>query len=116
MKDILVDNKPLYNLQYKTVTILSYIFKFGFFLYITGLLTYKPPFLLQINFCLKILVALFLIYRFNSHRNHQIRFTELDRKVASSAGLYILVVSFADIIDQYTEEIRSFIIKYNIFL
>jgi hypothetical protein len=113
MSDFIVDNKTFYTIQYKILTLFSTIFKIVVFLYITGFLNYKPPYLLQINFVLKIIVALFLIYRFNSYRKYQIRFTELDRKIAHSAGLYILVVSFANIINQYTEELRSFVIKYN---
>jgi hypothetical protein len=112
MSDFIVDNKTFYTIQYNFIVVSSLIFKIGFFLYITGFLIYKPPYLLEINFFLKMIVALFLMYRFNSLRKHQIRFTELDRKIASSAGLYILVVSFADIINQYTEELRSFFVKY----
>jgi hypothetical protein len=113
MSDFIVDNKTFYKIQYNFLVFFSFILKITVFLYITGFLNIKPPYLLQINFVLKITVALFLMYRFNSFRIYQIRLTELDRKIANSAGLYILVVSFADIINQYTEELRSFFLKYN---
>jgi hypothetical protein len=52
-------------------------------------------------------MALFLIYRFNSYRKEKIKFTELDRKICYSAGLYILLVSFFDIIQSYVDKLRN---------
>jgi hypothetical protein len=111
MRDFLVDNKLLYNFQYNFLRVFSFILKIAFFLYITGFLSIRPPFLAQINFVIKIIIAVFLIYRLNSHRSHKIIFTELDRKIGHSAGLYILIVSFAEILNHYTELLRNNIIK-----
>lgn len=111
MSDFIVDNKTLYNFQYYFLRIFSFILKITFILYITGFLNIKPPFLIQFNFILKITIALFLIYRFNSYRKNKIKFTELDRKIGHSAGLYILIVSFADILNRYTELTRDFVIR-----
>ena len=111
MTDFLVDNRNVYNFQYNLLRVFSFILKIAFFLYVTGFLSIKPPFLAQINFGLKLLIAIFLIYRFNSHRTYKIRFTELDRKIGHSAGLYILIVSFAEILNQYTELLRNNIIE-----
>jgi hypothetical protein len=112
MPDFLVDNKKLYDFQYNFLKIFSFILKIAFLLYVTGFLTIKPPFLAQINFVIKVMIALFLIYRLNSHRTHKIKFTELDRKIGHSAGLYILLVSFAEILNRYTELLRSNIIQH----
>lgn len=111
MRDVLVDNKLLYNFQYNFLRVFSFILKTAFILYITGFLIIKPPFLAQINFVLKIIIAIFLIYRFNSHRTHKIKFTELDRKIGHSAGLYILIVSFSEVLNYYTELLRKNIIQ-----
>jgi len=112
MPDVLVDNKKLYDFQYNFLRVFSFILKIAFLLYVTGFLAIKPPFLAQINFVLKVILAFFLIYRFNSHRTYKIKFTELDRKIAHSAGLYILLVSFAEILNRYTELLRSNIIHH----
>jgi hypothetical protein len=116
MPDYLIDNKKLYNFQYYTLKYFSILFKIALVLYITGFLSYKPPFIIELNFLLKIILAIFLIYRFNSHRKKLIHFTELDRKICFSSGLYILLISFADIINIYTEKLRTFLTKMNILL
>ena len=107
MTDFLVDNKNIYNIQYYFLTYFSYIVKVTLFLYIIGAVNSKSALLINVNFSVKLFIALFLIYRFNSKRTKKITFTELDRKIAFSAGLYILVVSFADYIVTITEVTRK---------
>jgi hypothetical protein len=86
--------------------------KLALLLYITGFLNSKPPYILQINYVLKISLSLFLIYRFNSYRKEKITISELDQKIIFSIGVYVLLFSFSDMVSHWTEEIRSFIIKY----
>lgn len=112
MSDILVENKFIYNLELNFITIFSWITKIVTFLYIVGFFHNKPLQFVKINFIIKVMISLFLIYRFNSYRKKQIHFTELDRKVAYSAGQYILLLSFIDIVDVYTEKIRNTIDPY----
>jgi hypothetical protein len=107
MSDILVDNKNFYNFELKFLTYFSFITKFTVVLFLVGIFQNKPYILIQFNFVVKVLLALFLIYRFNSYRKHKIEFTELDRKVCYSAGIYIILISFLDIINYYTETIRN---------
>jgi hypothetical protein len=107
MSDILVDNKNFYNFELKFLTYFSYVTKFTVLLFLIGIFQNKPTILIQFNFVVKVILALFLIYRFNSYRKHKIEFTELDRKVCYSVGIYIILISFLDIINYYTETIRS---------
>ena len=107
MSDILVDNKNFYNFELKFLTYFSFITKFTVVLFLIGVFQNKPYILIQFNFVVKVILALFLIYRFNSYRKHKIEFTELDRKICYSAGIYIILISFLDIINYYTEIIRN---------
>lgn len=107
MKDALIDNKFIYNTELMIVKIFSYTSKIVLVLFLIGFFQEKPALIIELNYILKILIAVFLIYRFNSYRKHAVVFTELDRKVTYSAGMYILVISFVDIITYYMHEIRS---------
>jgi len=107
MGDILIDNKDFYNFEVKFLQYFSFITKFTVVLFIIGFFQSKPMLIIQFNFIVKVILAAFLIYRFNNYRKHKIEFTELDRKVCYSAGIYIILISFFDLINHYTEYIRS---------
>lgn len=111
-KDILVDSKHLYDLEYNFIHYFGVITKFAFLCFFVGIFSSKPIIIIQIAFVVKLLIALFLIYRFNNWRKDKIQFTELDRKAAYSAGTFILAISFSDIIMQYTDEIRGLVLPY----
>jgi hypothetical protein len=110
MSDILIDNKKFYDFELKFLTFFSFITKLTVVLFIIGFFQQKPTFIVQFNFVIKIILALFLMYRFNKYRKDKITFTELDRKVCYSAGLYIILISFFDFIIHYTEYIRNNIV------
>ena len=112
MSDILIENKFIYNLELNFISIFSWITKIVIFLYIVGFFKEKPLQFETINFTFKVIIALFLIYRFNSYRKKTIHFTELDRKIAYSSGIYILLISFVDIFDVYTQKFRNIIVPY----
>ena len=112
MSDILLDNKFFYNISYYFIHYFGILTKIITILFIIGFFTNKPSIFLSINFIVKICISLFLIYRFNSYRKNKLLFTELDRKVCYSAGIYILFVSFLDVIQFYTDQIRNFIQPY----
>ena len=113
MKDLLVDNKIIYNLEYNFIKYFSYITKAITFLFIIGFFNEKPATFIEINFFIKVFIALFLMYRFNKYREKAV-FTELDRKVVYSAGVYILIISFIDIFDYYVKLIRSKVTVYTL--
>ena len=114
MSDILVDNKFFYNISFYFIHYFGILTKIITVLFIIGYFTNKPSIFLSINFVVKVCISLFLIYRFNKYRKNKLTFTELDRKVCYSAGIYILFVSFLDVIQNYTDIIRSLIQPYTL--
>jgi hypothetical protein len=114
MSDILVDNKFFYNLSYYFIHYFGILTKIITILFIIGFFTNKPSIFLSINFIVKVCISLFLIYRFNKYRKNKVIFTELDRKICYSAGIYILFVSFLDVIQSYTDQIRILIQPYTL--
>jgi hypothetical protein len=114
MSDWLVDNPLFYDNATFFIQYFGWITKLVFILFIIGFLTDKPAGFLAINFATKILFSFFLIYRFNSYRKNKIQFTDLDRKVCYSAGIYIFTFSFVDIIQTYIERLRELIDPYTV--
>ena len=51
-----------------------------------------PKFLESLDYYIRIYICLFLMWRFNPLRSHY-EFTDLDRKIAFSAGLFILTTT-----------------------
>ena len=67
-----------------------------------------PEYLSIIDYYLKIYICLFLIWRFNPLRKRY-EFTELDRKIAFSAGLFILTTTALNqYLDQLKEIVKNF--------
>ena len=67
-----------------------------------------PEYLSYLQSLMKIYVSLFLIYRFNPFRT--VKFTELDSKIAFSAGLFLLGTTAIDnILQYYLSSIKEYI-------
>ena len=78
------------------------------FIFIYGLVYNEPILFIQINFLIKVIIGIYLIYKFNDFRFHKsIHFTILDKKICYSAGIYLLIFSFADVINSYFIKIRE---------
>jgi hypothetical protein len=107
MSDILIDNKYFYNFELNFLTFFSFITKVTFVLFLIGFFQTKNDYIITFNFIVKVILAFFLLYRFNRYRKHKIEFTELDRKVCYSAGIYIILISFFDLLNNYIDIIRS---------
>jgi len=112
VKDPLIDNPSFYYFETQFLHYFEWISKITVVLFFIGIFQEKPTIFIDFNFVVKVCLALFLIYRFNSYRKYDITFTELDRKVCYSAGMYILFISFADYINQYTDKIKKLIMNY----
>ena len=112
MGDYLIDNKQLYNYELIYLIIISWITRLTLFLFIVGFFQTKPQGIIELIFFNKICLALFLIYRFNNYRTNKIIFTELDRKVCYSSGIYIIIISFMDYYNSYINNMRELIIPY----
>ncbi len=78
----------------------SYILIFVSFL---GLSTSAPKYLDSLDYYVRIYICLFLLWRFNPFRKVD-KFTDLDRKIAFSAGLFILTTTA---LNQYLNDIKN---------
>lgn len=72
-----------------------------------GLSDSAQTYLKLLDYYIRIYVCLFLMWRFNPFRSYY-EFTNLDRKVAFSAGLLILTTTA---LNQYLNDIKGFISK-----
>uniref|UniRef100_A0A6C0F377 Uncharacterized protein n=1 Tax=viral metagenome TaxID=1070528 RepID=A0A6C0F377_9ZZZZ len=90
-------------------TVFNYIIFASYFLYAAaalGLSAKAPQYLTSLDSYVKIYVCLFLIIRFNPLR--KIQFTDLDRRIAFSAGLYILTTTaITKILVTYLKQIQD---------
>jgi hypothetical protein len=112
MSDWLVDNQIFYNNALFFIHYFEWITQIIVILFVIGVFTNKPAVFLTVNFIVKIFLAMYLIYRFNSYRKDKLVVTDLDRKICYSAGVYILVFSFFDVIQSYVERLRKLIDPY----
>lgn len=81
----------LYHIQHGLFTaglILSYVLVISAYL---GISINAPKYLDELDYYMRIYISLFLLWRFNPFRT--IVFTELDRKIAFSAGLFIITTT-----------------------
>ena len=86
------ENAIIYNFQNISFTLIILTFYILYAISILGLSRNAPDYIQTLDYYVKIYICLFLIYRFNPLRN-RIVFTELDRKIVFSAGLFILTTT-----------------------
>jgi uncharacterized BrkB/YihY/UPF0761 family membrane protein len=90
------------------------IIYFTYFLMIVsalGMSEYAPKYLSQLHSIVNIYICIFLIWRFNPFRK-KIKFHDLDRRVAFSAGLFILTTTVLNIyLIQVKDAITNFASK-----
>lgn len=82
-----------------------------FAIFIYGSFYNEPALFVQINFLIKVIIGCYLIYKFNDFRKVN-KISELDQKICASAGVYIIIFSFADVITTYLSIIRNYIIRF----
>jgi hypothetical protein len=85
---------------FNTFIILSYALIFISFF---GLSNSAPKYLESVDYYVRIYICLFLIWRFNPFRRVY-KFTDLDRKIAFSAGLFILTTTA---LNQYLIDVKN---------
>lgn len=73
-----------------------------------GLWINAPKYLDVLDNIVSIYICLFLLYRFNPLRKI-IHFTELDRKITFSAGLFLFTTKVINIIHPYLMEAKHFL-------
>lgn len=105
-------DKVLYNFQDTVFNIFIGISWFLLILTSLGIFDKYPDIFFKGAFYIKIYICIFLIWRFNPLRqfffNKTIIFTDLDRKIAFSAGLVILTTTA---LTEYLLSIQSKFIK-----
>jgi len=87
-------NLFLHRLQSNAFDIVVYLSWFLYIAIFLGLSSNAPEYLYILQTIVKIYVSLFLIYRFNPFRH--VKFTQLDTKIAFSAGLFLLGTTALD--------------------
>lgn len=89
--------------------IISYIL-YGLTLF--GLYKKAPKYLYTLNMTMRIYVSLFLILRFNPYVTNT--FTEFDRKIAYTSGIFLLLTTtLTDIVINYVKKIDFDFINKN---
>ena len=90
--------------------ILSYLL-YGLTLF--GLYKKAPKYLYTLNMAMRIYVSLFLIIRFNPYVKNS--FTEFDRKIAYTSGIFLLLTTTAtDIVMNYVKKIDFNFSNFNL--
>jgi|LauGreDrversion4_1035100.scaffolds.fasta_scaffold00005_28 hypothetical protein len=84
-----IDKKQLNNIQEFFFDIFIYLSYLFLFLSLLGISFISPQIFIEVNNYVRIYICLFLMWRFNPLRS-QYEFTNLDRKISFSAGLFIL--------------------------
>lgn len=74
-----------------------------------GLSERAPKYLDSMDYYVRIYICLFLIWRFNPLRE-KLEFTELDRKITFSAGVFILTTTALNhYLEQFNEMVKNII-------
>ena len=99
----MVFNKKLNDFQERIFDIFIYFSYFLILISFFGFSNTAPKFLESMDYYVRIYICLFLIWRFNPFRKAD-TFTELDRKIAFSAGMFIITTTA---LNQYLVSIRE---------
>ena len=100
---IMVFFKKLNDFQEKIFDIIIFISYALIVISFLGLFNNAPTYLSEMDYYFRIYICLFLIWRFNPLRSVYI-FTNLDRKIAFNAGIFILTTT---ILKQYIDNVKN---------
>jgi len=107
-------NNNLYKIQdfwFNVFIVLTYML---YILFAVGIFKSAPQYLESLDYYVKIYISLFLLWRFNPFR--KIHFTELDRKIAFSAGIFLFTTSAVNqILTTYLMDAKNNIISKILF-
>ena len=103
-----IDVTQFQNTVFTWIIIITYLLYFSIAF---GLSANAPDYLETLQYWVKIYIGLFLIIRFNFFR--KVKFTDLDRRVAFAAGVFLLTTTFVNqFITNYLKEIQSYIASF----
>ncbi len=99
-------SKKIYDVQNRAFDIFIFVSWVLYFAILFGVSINAPSYLDNVDYYAKIYVSLFLLYRFNTFR--KVTFTELDRKIAFSAGVFLFATTALNqVLTQYLDPIKS---------
>lgn len=99
-------SKKIYDVQNRGFDIFIFISWMLYFAVLLGVSVNAPSYLDNVDYYAKIYVSLFLLYRFNVFR--KITFTDLDRKIAFSAGLFLFATTaLNEVLAQYLDPLKA---------
>jgi len=102
--------KNLYKIQNFWFNIFIVVTYLLYILFAVGIFKSAPQYLESLDYYVKIYISLFLLWRFNPFRT--IHFTELDRKIAFSAGIFLFTTSAVNqILTTYLMDAKNNIIS-----
>ena len=103
-------NKDIHLLQERGFTIVIIITWILYIIIVLGISQNAPEYLDDLQYYVKIYISLFLIYRFNPFR--RVEFTNLDTKIAFSAGVFLLATTaINNLLVVYLDKIKSIYIS-----
>ena len=98
--------KILYDIQNNIFNIIIFVSYVSYAFIALGLFSTSPKYLETLDYYVKIYISLFLLWRFNPFT--KIKFTDLDRKIAFTAGLFIFTTTAVNkILISYFKEIKQ---------
>lgn len=95
--------KQIHKWQERLFDIVIYLSYILIIISALGLSESPPKYLQSLDYYVRVYICIFLIWRFNPLRSHY-EFTELDRKIAFSAGVFILTTTA---LNNYLDDIKS---------
>jgi hypothetical protein len=101
----MITKSNLHEAQSKFFNLFIYLSYSLLFISALGLSETAPKYLDSMDYYVRIYICLFLIWRFNPFRESP-AFTELDRKIAFSAGVFILTTTA---LNQYIVQFKEII-------
>ena len=91
------------------VKMIGYLYLVIVLLFVVGFLQSPPRLFVTFTFLVKVVMAVFLLYRFNPDFNSRVHFTKLDQTIVMASAFFILMDSFNDYIDPFILWLRSVI-------
>ena len=99
-------SKKIHDVQNRAFDIFIFISWVLYFAILFGVSVNAPSYLDNVDYYAKLYVSLFLLYRFNVFR--KITFTDLDRKIAFSAGVFLFATTALNqTLTTYLDPIKS---------
>lgn len=101
----MISKLKLHEAQSRFFNLFIYISYALLFISALGISQTAPKYLDSMEYYIRIYICLFLMWRFNPLRE-KVEFTELDRKIAFSAGAFILTTTA---LNQYLEQVKEIV-------